>query len=32
MPQRQTHTRPDHFQGYPGVVHGGVVAAMLDET
>ena len=23
---------PDHFQGYPGVVHGGVVAAMLDEV
>lgn len=22
---------PDHFQGYPGVVHGGIVAAMLDE-
>lgn len=22
---------PEHFQGYPGVVHGGVVAAMLDE-
>jgi uncharacterized protein (TIGR00369 family) len=21
----------DHFQGYPGIVHGGVVAAMLDE-
>ncbi|HKJ28279.1 MAG TPA: PaaI family thioesterase [Anaerolineales bacterium] len=21
-----------HFQGYPGVVHGGVVAAALDET
>lgn len=21
-----------HYQGYPGVVHGGVVAAMLDET
>lgn len=25
-------TVPDHFQGYPGVVHGGVVAAMLDEV
>jgi len=24
-------TVPEHFQGYPGVVHGGVVAAMLDE-
>lgn len=22
---------PEHFQGYPGVVHGGIVAAMLDE-
>lgn len=22
---------PDHYQGYPGVVHGGIVAAMLDE-
>ena len=24
-------TVPDHFEGYPGVVHGGIVAAMLDE-
>jgi uncharacterized protein (TIGR00369 family) len=24
-------TVPDHFQGYPGVVHGGIVAAVLDE-
>ena len=23
---------PDHFQGYPGIVHGGIVAAMLDEA
>ncbi len=23
---------PDHFQGYPGVAHGGIVAAVLDET
>ncbi len=23
---------PDIYQGYPGIVHGGVVAAMLDET
>lgn len=23
---------PEHFQGYPGVVHGGVVSAMLDEA
>lgn len=22
---------PDHFQGYPGVLHGGIVAAMVDE-
>jgi acyl-coenzyme A thioesterase PaaI-like protein len=22
---------PDHFQGYPGVVHGGILATMLDE-
>jgi acyl-coenzyme A thioesterase PaaI-like protein len=26
-----TYTAPDHFQGYPGVVHGGIVAAILDE-
>lgn len=26
------YTVPEHFQGYPGVVHGGVVAAMLDEV
>lgn len=26
------YTVPQHFQGYPGVVHGGVVAAMLDEV
>ncbi len=25
-------TVPDHFQGYPGVVHGGIIAAMLDEV
>lgn len=29
---RCTVTVPEHFNGYPGVVHGGVVAAMLDET
>lgn len=23
---------PDIYQGYPGVVHGGIAAAMLDET
>ena len=22
---------PEHFQGYPGVLHGGIVAAILDE-
>ena len=22
---------PSHFEGYPGIVHGGIVAAMLDE-
>jgi uncharacterized protein (TIGR00369 family) len=26
------YTVPDHFQGYPGVVHGGIVAALLDEV
>lgn len=25
-------TLPEQFQGYPGVVHGGIVAAMLDEA
>jgi acyl-coenzyme A thioesterase PaaI-like protein len=25
-------TVPEHFNGYPGVVHGGIVAALLDET
>ena len=25
-------TVPEHYNGYPGIVHGGVVAAMLDET
>lgn len=25
------YTVPEHFQGYPGVAHGGIVAAMLDE-
>jgi uncharacterized protein (TIGR00369 family) len=23
---------PERFQGYPGIVHGGIVAAMLDEV
>lgn len=26
------YTVPDAYQGYPGVVHGGVVSAMLDEA
>ncbi len=26
------YTVPDRFQGYPGVVHGGIVTAMLDEV
>jgi uncharacterized protein (TIGR00369 family) len=29
---RGTVTVPEHFNGYPGVVHGGIVAAILDET
>jgi acyl-coenzyme A thioesterase PaaI-like protein len=24
-------TAPDHYQGYPGVLHGGIVATILDE-
>ncbi len=27
-----TVTIPEHFNGYPGVAHGGIVAAILDET
>jgi uncharacterized protein (TIGR00369 family) len=27
-----TVTVPNHFNGYPGVVHGGIVSAILDET
>ncbi len=27
-----TYTVPDAYQSYPGIVHGGVVAAMLDEV
>ena len=23
---------PDQYQGYPGIVHGGIIAAILDET
>ncbi len=29
---RGTVTIPEHFNGYPGVAHGGVVGAILDET
>ena len=25
------YTAPEHFQGYPGVLHGGIVATLLDE-
>jgi acyl-coenzyme A thioesterase PaaI-like protein len=27
-----TYTAPEHFQGYPGVLHGGIVATILDEV
>lgn len=27
-----TYVVPEHFQGYPGVAHGGIIAAMLDEV
>ena len=26
-----TFTAPEHFQGYPGVLHGGIFASILDE-
>lgn len=26
------YTVPDHYQGYPGIVHGGILAAILDEV
>lgn len=29
---KSTVTVPEHFNGYPGFVHGGIIAAMLDET
>ena len=29
---RSTVIVPNHFNGYPGVVHGGIVSAILDET
>ena len=25
-------TAPEHFQGYPGVLHGGIIAAIIDEV
>lgn len=27
-----SYVAPDHFQGYPGVLHGGIVAAIIDEV
>ena len=27
-----TYTAPEHFQGYPGVLHGGIVGALIDEV
>jgi uncharacterized protein (TIGR00369 family) len=29
---RAEFTVPDKYQGYPGIVHGGIVAAILDEV
>lgn len=26
-----TYTAPEHFQGYPGILHGGIAASILDE-
>jgi len=26
------YTAPPHFQGYPGILHGGIIAAILDEV
>jgi len=26
------YTAPPHFEGYPGVLHGGIIASILDET
>lgn len=26
-----TYTAPEHFQGYPGVLHGGIITSILDE-
>ncbi len=27
-----TFTVPEQYQGYPGIVHGGIIASMMDET
>jgi len=27
-----TYVAPEHFQGYPGVLHGGIVGALIDEV
>ena len=27
-----TYTAPEHFQGYPDVLHGGIVGALIDEV
>jgi len=27
-----TFTAPEHLQGYPGILHGGIAASILDET
>ncbi len=29
---RATYTPPEHFVGYPGILHGGIIATILDET
>lgn len=29
---RATVVVPEHFNSYPGIVHGGIIAALLDET
>ena len=27
-----TYTAPDHFQSYPGMLHGGIIATIIDEV
>jgi acyl-coenzyme A thioesterase PaaI-like protein len=27
-----TYTAPEHFQSYPGMVHGGIIATIIDEV